>query len=117
MLERGELAQGRVTRDLQLVQQRLGLLQVRRIKSLGELAIDRDEKIVGLLSFALIALQPRHAHRRAQFPRLCLLLTRNRERTLEISLCFRRIQVGRYQRNFSGNTMDLRFAPSFRHVL
>jgi hypothetical protein len=65
----------------------------------------------------LITPTARDTHRCAQFPRLCLLLTRNRKRGLEISLCFRCIRIGRYQRNFSGNTMDLRFAPSFRHVL
>jgi hypothetical protein len=37
----------------------------------------------GLVALALIAPKPRHAHRRAQLPRLCLLLTRNREPTLE----------------------------------
>jgi len=58
----------------------------------------------------LITPKTRDIHRRAQFPRLCLLLTRNRKRGLEISLCFRRIRVGRYQRNFSGDTMDLRFS-------
>ena len=72
---------------------------------------------MSLNPFALITPKARHIHRRAQFPGLCLLLTRNRKRALEISLCFRRIRIGRYQRNFSGNTMDLRFALSFRHVL
>jgi hypothetical protein len=44
---------------------RFGLLEDRRIEALGEPAIDRGEKIVGLLSFTLIAPQARHAHRRA----------------------------------------------------
>ena len=39
----------------ELLQQRLGLLQVERIEALGEPAIDRGEKIVGLLPLALIA--------------------------------------------------------------
>ena len=49
----------------ELLQQRLGLLQVERFESVGEPAIDRGEKIMGLLMFALIASQPRHTHRRA----------------------------------------------------
>jgi hypothetical protein len=65
------------TASRQLVQQRLGLLQVQRIEALGEPAIDGGEKIMRLLPFTLFAPQPRHAHRRAQFPGLCLLLTRD----------------------------------------
>jgi hypothetical protein len=38
-----------------------------------------------MLWLALIAPEPCHAHRRTQLPRFCLLLTRNSERTLEIS--------------------------------
>jgi hypothetical protein len=39
---------------LELLQQRFGLLQVQRVETLGEPTIDRGEKIVSLLSFALI---------------------------------------------------------------
>ena len=42
----------------QVVERRFGFLQVHRIEALGEPAIDWSEKIVGLLSFALIAPQP-----------------------------------------------------------
>ena len=34
---------------VQLVEQRLGLLQIERVKTLGEPAINRSEKIAGLL--------------------------------------------------------------------
>ena len=37
------------------MEQGLGFLQVQRVETLGEPAIDRGEKIVGLLPFALIA--------------------------------------------------------------
>jgi hypothetical protein len=38
----------------QLVQQRLGVSQDRRVETFGEPTVDRGEKIVGLLPFALI---------------------------------------------------------------
>ena len=51
---------------LQLVEQGLGLLQV-DVEAFGEPAVDRSEKIPGLIPLAQIAKEPRHAHRRAQF--------------------------------------------------
>ena len=59
---------------VQLIEQRLGLLQIERVEAFGEPAVDRSEKIAGLIPLALIAPEPRHAHRGAQFPGLCLLL-------------------------------------------
>jgi hypothetical protein len=53
---------------MQLIKQRLGLLQIERVEAFAEPVIDRSEKIAGLIPFALIAPEPRHAHRRAQFP-------------------------------------------------
>ena len=50
------------------VEQRISLFQIERIEALREPAIDRGEKIAGLLPLALIAPEPRHAHCRAQFP-------------------------------------------------
>jgi hypothetical protein len=46
------------------------------------------------MALALIAPKPRHAHCRAQFPRLCLLLAHDRERTLKIGLRFRGVRTG-----------------------
>jgi hypothetical protein len=48
-----------------LIDQSLGLLQVERIGALGELTVDRDEKIARLLPLALIAVcsSPRVAPR------------------------------------------------------
>ena len=54
----------------------LGLLQIERIEPFGEPAVDRCEKLAGLIPLALIAPEARHAHRRAQLPGLCLLLVR-----------------------------------------
>src|SRR5215472_3312061 len=78
------------TGSRQLIEQRLRSLQVERIEALGEPAVDRCEKIVGLLSFALIAPEARHTCRCAKFPGFSLLLARDRECALEIGCCFRR---------------------------
>jgi hypothetical protein len=51
-----------------LVEQRLCLLQIARVKSLGEPAVDRSEKLARLIPLALIAPEARHAHRGAEFP-------------------------------------------------
>jgi hypothetical protein len=72
-----------------------------------------SEKIASLVPFALIAPQPRHAHRRAQLPRLRLLLARDRERTVKIRLRFGRIRHRRLERDFPGHTLDLGLAPPF----
>ena len=54
----------------QLVEQRLGLLQIERVEAFGKLVLDWREKIAGLIPLALVAPEPRHPRRRAQFPRL-----------------------------------------------
>jgi hypothetical protein len=40
---------------VQLIEQRFSLLQVERIEALGEPAVERSEKIAGLIPLALIA--------------------------------------------------------------
>ena len=63
---------------VQLVEQRLGFLQVESVESFGEPTIDRSEKIVGLISLSLIAPEPRYANRRAQLKTPGLLPLRGR---------------------------------------
>jgi hypothetical protein len=58
---------------VQLVEQGLGLFQIERVEAFGEPAIDRSEKIAGVIPLGLIAPQPRHAHRRALSMRLISL--------------------------------------------
>src|SRR5208282_393997 len=79
----------------QHVEQGLRLLQIERVEPLREPAIDRSENVASLIPLALVAPEPRHPHRRAQFPGLCLLRTRDRERAFEIRFRFRRIGLGR----------------------
>src|SRR6478672_2014149 len=51
---------------LQLVKQRLGLLQIARVKSYCEPPVDRSEKLASVILLALVAPEPRHAHRGAR---------------------------------------------------
>jgi hypothetical protein len=55
-------------------QAELWLPSDRRVDAFGEPAIDWSEKIAGLIPLALIAVEPRHADRRAQLPGLRPLL-------------------------------------------
>jgi hypothetical protein len=68
---------GRVARDLrapfrnslsgvELIKQRLGVLQVARVETLGEPAVIRSEEIAGLLAFTLDAPKPGEAQGGAQ---------------------------------------------------
>src|SRR6516225_2053261 len=93
-------------------QQIFGLLEIARVEAFAEPAVGRSEKLAGLIPLALIAPQPRHAHRGSEFPGLCLLLPRDRKRTREISFCFCRIRFRRQQCDLPANAIDLSLAPS-----
>ena len=80
----------------QFLQQHLGFLQIARVEPFSEPAINRSEHFASLLWLLLVAPEPRHAHCCAQFPGLCLLLSRNRERTLEIRFRFCRVRLRRH---------------------
>ena len=79
----------------QLLQQRLRVFQVERVEAFRKPAIDWSQQFAGLLQFPLIAPEPSHAHRGAQFSRFCLLLTRNFERPVEIFFGFRDVRFRR----------------------
>src|SRR5690348_6343828 len=57
----------------QLLQQRLRLLEVRRIEALGEPAIERREQVAGFGALALVAPEAGEAGGRAKFPPSCTL--------------------------------------------
>jgi len=63
-----------------------------------------------LLRLPLIAPEPRHAHRRAQLPRLCLLLTRNTSARSKYFSAFSVSGAGDLSA-ISGNAMYLGLAP------
>ena len=77
----------------QRVEQRLRILKIERVKTFREPAVHRSEQFARLLHFALVAPEAREAHGCAEFPRLCLLLTRGRDRTLEMRLHFSEIRT------------------------
>jgi hypothetical protein len=95
----------------QFGEKRLRLLQIPGVESFGEPAIDWSEKFASLPPPVLIAPLPRHAHRRSEFPRLCLLLPRDCKRTLEIGFRFFHIRLRRKQCDFAGDASDLGFVP------
>ena len=59
------------------IEQRLRLLQVLRIKSFGEPAVDLGQHLVSFFLLALLLPQAREAHCRAEFQRFRLLLAGN----------------------------------------
>jgi hypothetical protein len=60
----------------------------RRVKPFGEPPLNRSKQFARWLRLTLVAPEPRHAHRGAQFPGLCLF-TSSRKRALEIHFRFR----------------------------
>ena len=69
-------------------EQRLRLLQIARLEPLRKPPVNRSEQFARLLHLALVAPETREAHGGAEFLGLGLLLTGDRERTLEVSFCF-----------------------------
>ena len=60
-----EVARVQLALSGQLGKQRLRLFQIERVEAFGEPAVNRSEQFARLLQFALITLEPRHAHRGA----------------------------------------------------
>ena len=78
--------------SFQLPQQRLRLLEIRRVKAFREPAIEQGEELVGLCALTLLLPQTAEAHGGAQFPRRGLLLARHGEGLLETGVRLRRIR-------------------------
>src|SRR5262245_37408825 len=73
----------------QRVQQRLGLLQVRRVKALGEPAVDWGQEVMGFLAFALLLPELCQTGSRSQLEGPCLLGSGNLKGVMETALSFR----------------------------
>ena len=69
-----------------------------RVQPVRKPAVNRSEQFARLLRLALVAPEG-EAHGGAEFPGFCLLLTCNRERTLEIRFRFRCIRRMRLKRD------------------
>ena len=85
----------------------------RAYQTLSEPAVNRSEQFARLLRLALVAPEPREAHRGAEFPGFGLLLTRNSERALEIASAFAASGSERFKRDFPGYAIDLGLPPLF----
>jgi len=71
---------------VQLVEQRLGVLQVGGVETFGEPVVNVGEHRARLVSTTLTVEQPREARRRAQFEGLCRHLLGERNRLSKIGL-------------------------------
>ena len=76
----------------QNVQQRLRLLEIRRVKPLGKPLVYRRQQVVGLLALALGLPQARQAGGGTEFEGFGLLLTGHVEGLLETGFRLRRIR-------------------------
>src|SRR6476619_2377622 len=97
----------------QLLQQRLRLFQVARVEALREPPVNRSKQFARFLHLALVAPEEREANGGAEFPRFCLLLTRDSKCAIKILFCFFRIWRGRLERDFTGNAINFGLAPFF----
>ena len=60
---------------VQFIEQNLSLFQIERVEAFGEPAVDRSEKVAGLMRLPLATPELRHAHRRAKVPSSSVMLT------------------------------------------
>ena len=74
-------------RSCQLIEQRPGILQVRRIETFGEPIVDRIEQITAFRAFALVTPEPGEADRCPQLQELCALPLGNSDRLAIMLLC------------------------------
>ena len=95
----------------QLTQQRLRVLQVWRIETFGEPAIDRTEQVLGLRALALVSPEPGEAQRCAQFPKLCALALRNSKTAAKAAL--RCGLLSNFPKQLPADSMYFRFDPAF----
>ena len=91
----------------QLLEQRLRLLQIARIKALSEPPVNRSQQFARLLRLTLVTPEAREAHGGAEFPGFGLLLTGDGEGALEVRFCFGGVGLRRQQSDFAGNAIDL----------
>src|SRR5215510_6243658 len=76
------------TLSTEILQQRLGLVQIHCLKTLGEPAVDRCQEFAGLVPFTLLLPQPCQARGRAQLQRHRLLVAGHRQGLVKTRLRF-----------------------------
>src|SRR5215467_6848445 len=102
----------------QLVQQRLRFLEVLRVETHGEPAVDRREKIAGFGALALVAPEAGEAGGDTEFPQLGALAPSDRERGAITLFCCGPIAKGEQQPAAHTVQLGLIFAAfrSFNNV-
>ncbi len=97
----------------QLCQQPLRLLQIRRVKPLGEPAIYGCQKVVGFLALVLGLPQAGQAGGGAQFPGFGLLVTGDVDGLLEASFDFSVLVWWVRQEELLFKVLEFCFPPAF----
>ena len=75
-------------RSRQLLQQRLRILQVSRIKALGEPVVDWCQEVMGFLAFALLLPESSETGCGTEFPGFGLLVLGDTDGLMETGFCF-----------------------------
>jgi hypothetical protein len=101
----------------QLLQEPLRLLEVGRVKALGEPAIDRCQQRVGFGVLALLLPQSRQAHGGPQFQRFRLLAAGHVQGTLQPGFRLRLRYSRLPQEHDAPQAMDFRLPPAFLMLL
>src|SRR6476660_3005237 len=99
----------------QVVEQGLSLAQSERVEALAEPAVDRSEQIAGLITLALIAPEPRHAHGGAEFIGFCLLPLRDAQRRFEGALAL--VKSVETEERDTFEAMKLRVPPTVACII
>jgi hypothetical protein len=76
-------------KSTQLVEQRLGVLEVGGVEALGEPTVDWGEQVVGLPPLALLGPQPREASCRSEFEGFRTLISRDFDGPLKMAFSVR----------------------------
>jgi hypothetical protein len=100
-----------VSSSRQLLQQRLRLLQIKRVEPFREPSVDRSEQFTSFLRLPLVSPETRKAYCGAEFPGLGLLLASYCARTTKT--CFGIGCSAQGERDFTGHAFDFGFAPPF----
>ena len=101
----------------ELFQQRLRLLEVGRVKALGEPAIDRRQQRVGFRALALLLPEARQAHGSAQLQRFRLLAAGHVQGPMQPGFRLGRLRPGLPQPQDALEARDFRFPPALVMLL
>lgn len=101
----------------ELIKQRLGLLKISGVKTLGKPTVDRSEQVVSVLVFALGLPQASETHRGPEFPGLRCLPTGYLQGLLETAFCLTRVRGRLLQQQFTFEPVQLSLAVAWPHAV